>query len=220
MTTSNSCTVSHSYEHLKTGDLLLCDNLGHSGLGLFGWLIKYFTYSDYSHIAMIIKDPQFTKEPLDGLFVWEAGFTSSDVNDAEDNIHKSGVQIVPLSTFLQKYEGKVYVRKIETPDIDTYEHIFNTESLRKIHDVVYDKPYDLVLSDWLSIYAQHDKKPQKTNRFVCSSLVGYIYSKLGLLPSTIDWSILSPAFFSSDNKSFPLVAGFSLHKEKEISSMT
>lgn len=206
-------TIHHT---LKTGDLLLCDNLGHSGLGIFGWLIKYFTYSDFSHVAMIVKDPQFTKQPLDGLFVWEAGFTDKNTKDSEDNVHKSGVQLVPYRDFISKYTGKVYVRRIECCDIDTYEHLFSTEKLRPIHDAVYDKPYDLHIHDWINLYRQVDTHPQNTERFVCSSLVGYIYSKLGILPENMDWSILTPQFFSSENTYIPLIPTVKLHAEEAL----
>jgi hypothetical protein len=40
------------------------------------------------------------------------------------------------------------------------------------------------------------QKPQKTNRFWCSALTGYIYTMLGYLPSSTDWSILYPSDFS------------------------
>jgi hypothetical protein len=42
--------ITKRIETLKTGDLLLCDNLEQKGLGLFGWLIKYGSQSDFSHI--------------------------------------------------------------------------------------------------------------------------------------------------------------------------
>jgi len=201
---------------LKTGDILLCDNLGHSLIDWVGWFIKYMTYSDYSHVAMIVKDPQFTKEPREGLYVWEAGKEDKTIKDIDDNTCKFGVQIVPLEQFLAKYTGKIYVRQVECEDIDTYEHIFNTEALRKIHDAVYDKPYDLVITDWINMYRQKETHPQKTDRFVCSTLLGYIYSKLGILPENMDWSLLTPSFFSSENQYLPFIQNVKLGVEKEF----
>ena len=44
--------------NLKTGDLILCDDLSYSDWGLFSWFIKFMSKSDFSHIAMIVKDPE------------------------------------------------------------------------------------------------------------------------------------------------------------------
>ena len=41
-----------------------------------------------------------------------------------------------------------------------------------------------------------DSNPQKTNSFWCSALVGYIYTRCGLLNRETDWSILRPSDFS------------------------
>jgi hypothetical protein len=76
--------------------------------------------------------------------------------------------------------------------------------LKKIHQVVFDKPYDTALSDWIEMYYKKDPNPQKTSRFVCSALVGYIYTQVGLLPEDTDWSMLCPNFFSSENPTMRL----------------
>ena len=68
---------------LKTGDLLLCDDLQYSSWGLFSWFIKFMTKSDFSHVGMIVVDPVFTDIPLKGIYVWTSGI--SDVPDPEDN---------------------------------------------------------------------------------------------------------------------------------------
>ena len=54
--------------------------------------------------------------------------------------------------------------------------------------------------DWIEGYLQKDHDPQKTNRFWCSALIGYIYTKLGILNSDTDWSILRPCDFSEDSQ--------------------
>ena len=45
---------------LKTGDLLLCDDLQYNSWGLLSWAIKFMTKSDFSHVGMIVVDPEFT----------------------------------------------------------------------------------------------------------------------------------------------------------------
>lgn len=287
---------------LKTGDILLCDNLQQKGLGLFGWLIKYATTSDFSHTAMIIIDPEFTNPPMKGVYVWQSG--TADIPDAEDGKRKIGVQLTPFLEFVHSYYGKIYLRRLHisisdkssdenisiydndndnnndnddlpksgyihhtkkivnymnpihilkntlsyvytgysfitrniynlyNPNrylslpytsqslslpvssqnntyVDTYVHQqrkhhhisnpFTNEKLEEIHKVVYNKPYDIIIRDWIEAYFKNDPHPQKISRFWCSALVAFIYTKVGLFDSSLDWSIIRPSFFSSEN---------------------
>ena len=199
---------------LKTGDLLVCDDLQHDDWGLLSWLIKFMTYSDFSHVGMVVVDPEMTNPELKGTYVWTSGI--SNTPDQEDGIKKFGVQFIEFENFLQTYEGKIYLRRLKCESEEQYHKIFNIDVLREIHQVVYDKPYDTVVTDWIEAYVQKDFKPQKTSRFWCSALIGYIYTKLTLLKSDLDWSILTPSFFSSENKSFSMLHGATLEKEEQI----
>ena len=174
---------------LKTGDILLCDNLQYSSWGLFSWFIKFMTKSDFSHVGMIVVDPEFTNVPLKGTYVWTSGI--SDTPDPDDNTKKFGVQFIPYEHFIATYGGK-------------------------IHKVVYDKPYDIVVTDWIEAYCKKDRHPQKTSRFFCSAFIGYVYTKLGLFDEGLDWSILYPSYFSSENKTLSLLQNATLLKEDQI----
>ena len=199
---------------LKTGDILLCDNLEYKSWGLFSWFIKFMTKSDFSHVGMIVVDPEFTDVPLKGTYVWTSGI--SDIPDPEDNTKKFGVQFIPYEHFISTYSGKIYVRRIEFKDTEKYEKIFNNEKLKEIHKVVYDKPYDIVVTDWIEAYCKKDRHPQKTSRFFCSAFLGYVYTKLSLLEDGLDWSILYPSYFSSENKTLSLLNDAILSKEHQI----
>jgi hypothetical protein len=196
---------------VKTGDLLLCDDLDYRSWGLFSWFIKFMMKSDFSHVAMVVTDPEFTNPPLKGTYVWMSG--TSNVVDSEDGEKKFGVQFVPYDEYVRTYGGKLYLRKIHS---HKYYELFTTERLKKIHQVVYDKPYDTVLADWIEAYCKKDARPQKTSRFVCSAFVGYIYTQLELLPENTDWSILYPSFFSSENPSLRLLHDAHLSQEELI----
>lgn len=261
---------------LKTGDLLLCDNLEQKGLGLFGWLIKYGSQSDFSHIGMVVVNPDFTylDKPLKGVYVWQSG--TAQIPDAEDGKRKIGVQLTPIIDFITTYKGKIYLRRlhVHTADdsiennttmvtidtgstslvtrnqnqnqnqnlliktfsntfgyiytgfnilkyllyksnqsiesgqdsLDTHRHHhYHTENpfthviMKEIHDCVYNKPYDIVVRDWIEAYCKKDPDPQKISRFWCSALAAFIYTKVGLLDEKTDWSIIRPSFFSSEN---------------------
>lgn len=177
---------------LKTGDIILFDYEGHS---IISSLLKRFTKSNFTHVGMILKDPKFIHPSLKGLYVWESG--KEDDPDPQDNKKKIGVQITPFLEIYDKYKNtgsKIYIRKIKD------NNIFTDENLKKIHDIVYDKPYDIVPLDWIEGYLQKDLNPQKTNRFWCSALIGYIYTQLGILNTDTDWSILRPCDFSQDSQ--------------------
>ena len=271
---------------LKTGDLLLCDNLEQKGLGMFGWLIKYGSQSDFSHIGMVVVNPDFTHldKPLKGVYVWQSG--TAQIPDAEDGKRKIGVQLTPIVDFITTYKGKIYLRRLhvhtaedciennttmvtidtgstalvtrnrnvliktfsntfsttfgyiysgfnilkyffyksnqpqpqsQSTDIesnqdslDTHKHRhrhlhyhtedpFTHEKMKEIHDCVYNKPYDIVVRDWIEAYCKKDPDPQKISRFWCSALAAFIYTKVGLLDEKTDWSIIRPSFFSSEN---------------------
>jgi len=172
------------------------------------------TKSDFSHVGMIVVDPEFTNVPLKGTYVWTSGI--SDTPDPDDNTKKFGVQFIPYEHFIATYGGKIYVRRIECKSTEEYNKIFNNEMLTEIHKVVYDKPYDIVVTDWIEAYCKKDRHPQKTSRFFCSAFIGYVYTKLGLFDEGLDWSILYPSYFSSENKTLSLLQNATLLKEDQI----
>jgi len=177
---------------LNTGDILLFSGND----SLISSLIKRFTNSEVTHVGMILKDPDFIHPSLKGYYVWESG--KEDEPDPQDNKTKFGVQITPFEEIYQSYQedsGNIYVRKVNQPN-----NIFTIDKLEGIHKVIYDKPYDIVPKDWIEGYLQKDPDPQKTNRFWCSALLGYIYTQCGCLNKYTDWSILRPCDFSDTTK--------------------
>ena len=88
--------------------------------------------------------------------------------------------------------------------INCNNNLFNDKVLKSINDVVHNKPYDIIPKDWLNALLRKDNNPQKTDRFWCSALIGYIYTKVGILHESTDWSILRPSDFAlnSENLSF------------------
>ena len=178
--------------NFKTGDLLLFDYKRYRGLGIISYFIKKFTHSNYSHVGMILKDPDFIDPPLQGYYLWHSDW--DQIPDPQDNRIKFGVQIVPLDDIFELYKeakSSIFLRRIHCNDGS-----FTNEKLRDIHKVVYNKPYDTRFKDWFWALWREDKEPQKTDRFWCSALVGYIYTMCGILESDTDWSILRPSDFS------------------------
>ncbi len=189
---------------LQTGDLLLFNYEASGFFGAFTKMIKWATHSNYSHVAMVLRDPVFSDiPPLKGLYVWESSWEGKP--DPQDGKLKLGVQITPLQEILDTYKNKghVFVRKLKRhiwkscPTCHhTIDDLFTKEKLQEIHNVVYDKPYDIVPKDWVEAFFHKDDDPQKTSRFWCAALIGYIYTQVGILQPNTDWSILTPNDFS------------------------
>ena len=71
--------------------------------------------------------------------------------------------------------------------------------------------------DWMEAAFRFDSHPNKTDRFWCSALIGYIYTKLGILKEDTDWSILRPSDFSLDGECLNFINGYKLDfTEKRI----
>jgi len=177
--------------NLKTGDILLFDYEGGGSMGIFSWLIKKATKSNITHVAMVLKDPVFINPVLKGYYVWESGWEGTP--DPQDGKVKFGVQITPLEEIIQSYKkknGKIYVRRVTCP-----RDLFTTEKLLQIHEIVYNKIYDIIPKDWIEAMFRRDDNPQKTTRFWCSALVGYIYVQCDCLHPGTDWSIIRPSDF-------------------------
>ena len=181
-------------DNLETGDILLfspkSSNIIYKILDIG---IRYFTKSTYTHTAIILKDPKFINKSLTGIYMWESSYEGKP--DPQDGKIKLGVQLTPFFEFLKTYHGEIYIRKLKK-GIDA----FTDDKLTYIHDVVYDKPYDIDPSDWINAISRKDADPQKTSRFWCSALVSYILVQIGFLDNDIDWSIVRPSDLSSNSK--------------------
>lgn len=178
--------------HLKTGDILLFDYKGKGPFGFFTRAIKYFTKSEYSHVAMVLKDPTFIHPSLKGTYVWESSWEGKP--DPQDGKIKLGVQITPFAEIYDVY--KYHASSISLRRVHCNPELFSDENLKRVHDVVYNKPYDIIPKDWIGAITRDDPDPQRVDRFWCSALVGYIYTQCGLLKQDTDWSNLRASDFS------------------------
>ena len=92
------------------------------------------------------------------------------------------------------------VRKVKKD----FRGVFTKEKLTSIHEKVYDIPYDTNPFDWLEGLIQKDPFPQKKNRFWCSAFISFILVQVGVLPNSIDWSIVRPKDLSSKCSVLPI----------------
>ena len=181
---SHLCGV-HEYINMtcvQTGDVVLFKGAE----GLLDRAISYFTDSPYTHVGLILRDP---KGLPPGPYVIES---SKEVEPDPTSGHRViGVQIQPLSTILSAH-GTASVRRLErlgkAPDL--------TPHLTELFHNVDGRPYDIDLCDWLRaeirVHCPGMVWEQRDDTFWCSALAAYLYVKLGLLPPSLPWTLVSP----------------------------
>jgi len=178
---------------LKHGDLVLVDNKSTGLFNAFLNMIRWGTHSDYTHVALIVENPTFLEKQLQGTYVWQS--TYEGIPDPQDNTIKLGVQLTALNDFVDHYKNAVvFVRRFS--DVS----LFTDDKLKEAHTIAYDKPYDLYPKDWIEALVQKDSQPQKIDRFWCSAFVGFVLTKIGILQSNTDWSIMRPCDFALDGE--------------------
>jgi len=189
---------------LETGDIILFN-----GNYFMSNIIEYFTSSIYSHVGIILKNPDLGDATFEGIYLLESG--RENTPDPENNRIKKGVQIINLEEKIKNFNGQIYVRKLHcTRDKEFYEKIKN------IHSAVHNIPYDLNPIDWIKADLQLDiGNTHKTNTYWCSALVTYVYVKLGFLDKNIPWSLISPQDLSSSCNKLKFINCI-LDKDKDI----
>lgn len=184
------------FPNFETGDLILFSNKH----WWFSKLIERCTNSQFSHIGIIIKDPEFLNgEKKQGTYLLEStGF--DNIIDSEDSEYKFGVQIVPLRERLKKYfenEGLVFIRSLSCRRDNNF-----YKKLGKAHSIVHNRPYDTDPQDWIKAKFDLEIGQVHNNRkFFCSALVAFIYVYLGLLPVSTPWTVIRPCDFDDNNRS-------------------
>ena len=213
----------------NTGDLVLFSSK-HS---IISSIIQFWTKSHYTHIGMVIinpilEEPNGYQKELQGIYLIESG--AEPILDADDKVYKFGVQIVPLEEVVEKYDGSIYWRKLNISATTlTYNEI--RIHLSKIYKYIKNKKYDLDLIDLLTIdlnihteqqvstcvffnWFRHDT--QKQDKFVCSALVAFLYTKLNFIPSITQWTEVGPKYFSNENPDLKFENDVFLENQQKI----
>ena len=182
----------------ETGDIVLfhhkneCKNLYEWIYSMFTNAIMFFTKSKYTHVGMIVRDPQFHPEKK-GVFLLESG--TENFKDSEDNEYKFGVQLSDMNTILDKLDNyDIYWRQLYCKRDENF-----FANLNSAHSIVHNRPYDTNCIDWIkAAFNIHVGNEQRNKTFWCSALIAFIYSKLGLLDKNIPWTIVSPSMFGTE----------------------
>ena len=181
-------------DELETGDIILF-----SGNYFLSYIVEYFTKSIYSHVGVVLKNPNLGDAKFKGIYLLESGFENTP--DPENHRIKKGVQIINLEDKIKNYRGRIYVRKLHcTRDKKFYEKII------EIHSTVHNIPYDLNPIDWIKGYFKINiGNTQKENTYWCSALVSFVYVELGFLNKNIPWTLISPKELSSSSNELKFI---------------
>jgi hypothetical protein len=194
-----------SYQ-FDTGDLILVD-----GNSILDTLIEKLGHSKFSHCGIILKDPVYIDQSLEGLYFFESN--TWEQPDAATGKVKFGIQLHKLENILNEYfqqKYKVYIRKLNginiTQDIK--------EKIKQIYEITKSIPYDLNPIHWLhakesvdSINIEEYKKNnplskdelQSLKGMWCSAFNAYFYVKLGILSENTPWTLIAPKDFETDD---------------------
>eukprot|EP01136_Pigoraptor_vietnamica_P017613 Opistho-1_new@63016 len=192
---------------LSTGDVILF----HGEHCVFSEIVEFGTSSLYSHVAIVLSPPHFFDAPAEAsgaLLMFESGL-EPDYKDVEDGKSKFGVQIIPFGRdYVNKYDGKVYVRRLlDARTLASYGSTHHEElnsRLRVAHDHVHGKPYDCNPIDFLRAKLRRALMGDvsQTRAFFCSALVAYLFHSMGLIEFGGDgiegWDLYAPKDFSCD----------------------
>jgi len=189
---------------LETGDLIFF-----STNRWYSRLIRWATACEYSHMGMIIREPRSWLNPnlTEKYYIIESG--SEPFPDSDTQLYDVGVQITSLKTVVSYYmkgAGKVYYRRLKT---NSDKRIENEQIICETYNTIKNSSYDINPLHWFVGYKKlycnlYDKclytKYRFTNSFFCSSLVCYLYVKMGLISENVAWSIVCPADFNTENR--------------------
>lgn len=178
---------------LQTGDILLFE-----GNAWYSRLIEIFGYSRYSHIGMVLRDPVYIDPTFKGIYLLQSSIIACDSSVSSNTPH-FGVQLIPIHEAIENYKmgnGTMYYRSLECIRDDNFQ-----TRLKNAYDIASNKPYDINPCDWIKAEFGIDcGNVQRTDKFWCSSLVAFMYVRLGFLYPTLHWSLIAPRHFSSFEK--------------------
>lgn len=173
---------------LKTGDIVLFH-----GKGFFSWAIKFSTKSNWSHVGMVVNDPDVHEEPM----IFEST-TLSNVRDSLTGKRRGGVQLVSYKDRINSYNGKIAVRPLNVSRSDAFE-----EKVKNIINQLHGREYEESL--WQLANSSWDLLPISENKedlssVFCSELVAHIYQELGFLDESKPSNEYTPGDFEENAK--------------------
>lgn len=165
---------------LKTGDIVLF-----SGNGFISKMIKWITNSEWSHIGIVINIEEY-----DFVTVLEST-TLSNLPDLQTGEYVKGVQLVPLSARIAKYDGKIAVRQLIRSDDGSVD----TRSLMDFRREIIGRKYESSEAELIKS-ATIGTNEEDLGSLFCSELVAECYQRMGVLTEHKPSNEYTPADFA------------------------
>lgn len=185
-------------DQMETGDLLLFHGAGF----WFSYVVEWATWSEFSHIGMILKDPTYIRSDLKGIYMLESG-TEKFPDAVEHKIHY-GVQVVSMEKLMENYCGRVYFKKLERPAVKPVnEGVANSfdQVVQFVWNKIEDLPYDDNLWDLMRVeFGLNWGDMHRNNKFFCSALVTFLYERFGLFKKEVNWDLILPEDYNDGKK--------------------
>lgn len=186
-------------DQMETGDLLLF----HGSNFWFSYVVEWATWSEFSHIGIVLKDPTWIRPDLKGIYMLESG-TEKFPDAVEHKIHY-GIQVVSMEKLMSNYCGRVYFKKLNRPDVGSELPVGVASSFDQVVNHVWKKIEDLPYDDdlWDLMRAEFGIKwgdMHRMNKFFCSALVTFLYERFGLFKSDVNWDSILPEDYNDGKK--------------------
>lgn len=172
---------------LKTGDIVLFSGKGGISAG-----IKWATLSRWSHVGMILNLNEY-----DFITIWEST-TLSNIADLDYKKPRKGVQLVPLSSRVNKYKGDIAIRQLQGVEFG----VDGIRNLMQLRREVTGKEYEedkieLIKAAYDGPFGHNE---EDLSSLFCSELVAEAYQRLGLLSEGKPSNEFTPSDFSEKRK--------------------
>ncbi len=172
---------------LDTGDIVLF-----RGQSLFSRVIQRATRSPWSHVAMVMRLPEY-----DFLALWESTGLSS-VPDILSHEPRRGVRLVPLSERVRAYQGAIAVRRLEGVTLGSNERHALMELRKELRGRPYEQSLvDLARAAWDGAAGSN---VEDLSSLFCSELVAEAFQRLGLLGDGVPSAEYTPADFAAHSR--------------------
>ena len=182
-------------ESLETGDIILFSRPNSCFKNPFSFCISCCTFSKYSHVGMVLKDPMFVKEGMHGYYILDSTAWET-TKDVETDQIDFGVQVRDLPQVIKEYGGKVYIRKLNVErDARFY------AQLAKLYGQTMHTDYCLDVDDYFRAWLGEDiGNTQETDSLYCSAYIAYLLAQLKVLPKKTPWMLVRPKEFGDEKK--------------------
>ena len=181
-------------DFLRTGDIVL-----YSGRQVISSIIKGITRSHWSHVGMVVRLPS-----IQYVTVWESTRKGTGLRDVNDGEFKRGVQLVPLSDRVDRYDGEVAIRRLTGAGLDEGDFRRLWERRRDLSNRPYETDLlEMIKAAWDGPFGMNE---EDLASIFCSELVAEAYQTLGLLREDVPSNEYVPSDFSSE-RSLRLLRG-------------